>query len=268
MDLSSNARYKKFIEDNFSIVNKEGKLVDFRLNNIQEEYLFKDYTGTDKILKARQQGFSSLIEAIFTVDFLMVGHSYSVVVADIEDNAEGLLGKVKQYIQSYEAKNNIKVPLKYNSRFELYNEFMDSKFTIGTAKNAEFGRSKTIHNLHLSELFFYPNINKIIAGAGQAVVESGRKICESTANGFNDGKTFYDEPNGYKKLFYPASKFYKKEFLDKKRIELKDVYPQEYPENDIEAFLTSGQCYFNKEALQSYYSNSREPLRNFQFANV
>ena len=256
MDLKGNLRYKKFIEDNFKIVDKKGNLVDFILNDIQKNYLLKDYTGTDKILKARQEGFSSLIDAMFAVDFLMIEHSHSIVLADIEENAEGLLSKVKLYLQSYEDKNKIKVPLKYNSRYELYNEFMDSKFTIGTAKNAEFGRSKTIMNLHLSELFFYPNIKKIIAGAGQAVVEGGRKIAESTANGFNEGKIFWDEKNGFKQLFYGASRFYNQEFLVKKKEELKELYPQEYPENDIEAFVTSGKCYFDKYNLQDMLRDS------------
>src|SRR3989339_766737 len=153
-----NDNYRQFIEDNFKIVNKQGVLVDFILNAIQRKYLLEDYTGTDDILKARQEGFSSLINAIFTADFLLKEHSYSVIVADIEENATGLLDRVKMFLSSYEEKNKIKIPLKYDSRFEMYNNFMDSRFVIGTAKNAEFGRSKTITNLHCSELAFFSNI--------------------------------------------------------------------------------------------------------------
>jgi hypothetical protein len=264
----SNDRYKRFIEDNFQIVNKEGKLVDFKFNPIQTKFLFEDYHPHSKILKARQQGFSSLIEAIFTTDFIMVPYSYNVVVADIEENAEGLLDKVKMYIQSYEEKNHQKVPIKYNTRYQLYNEFMGSKFIIGTAKNAEFGRSKTITNLHLSEMFFYPNIKKLIAGAGQAVTLGGRIMAESTANGFNDGKKFYDDNNGFNRLFYKASAFYSKEFLATKREQLKDLFPQEYPESAIEAFLTSGANFFDQKALKAFLDNAiRPPLGVHQFSD-
>lgn len=248
--------YKRFIQDCFKIVNKQGELVDFKLNEIQNQYLEQDFTGQDIVLKARQQGFSSLITAMFTSDFLLSEHSYSVIIADNEDNAEGLLKKVKDYIKSYELKRGIKIKLKYNTKMELHNEFMDTTFTIGTAKNQEFGRSKTITNLHCSELAFYPNIQAIIAGAGQAVTETGIKIFETTANGFNQFKTFYDNSKvgetGYKALFYPASKFYKPEFLKVKRLELDRMYYQEYPDTDIEAFMTSGECYFENESLRYY----------------
>lgn len=250
--------YKLFIESRFKIVNKQGEFIDFKLNKIQERFLTEK--SSDAIcLKARQQGFSSLITAMFTADFILKEHSHSVIVADIEDNATGLLDKTKRYIESYETCTGQKVPLKYNSRYELYNPFMDSRMTIGTAKNAEFGRSKTITNLHCSEVAFFPNIEKIIAGAGQAVVHGGRKIFETTANGFNEFRKFYyaakEGKIGYKALFYKASDYYAKEFLEGKRNELGRLFEQEYPETDTEAFITSGDPYFSKEAL-AYYLGS------------
>lgn len=251
-------RYKDFIEDNFKIVDKLGNIIPLKLNKPQLQYMLFDRTNKDDILKSRQFGFSTLIDAIWTTDFIMRPNSYNVIVADIEENATGLLDRVKLFIESYQEVNNIKIPLKYNSRFELYNNFMNSRFVIGTAKNAEFGRSKTITNLHLSELAFYPNIERIIASAGQAVVESGRIVCETTANGFNEYSKFREADNGFKKLFYAASKFYTKEFLDEKKKQLGRLYKQEYPENEIEAFITSGDQYFNRDSLEYYLKNVRK----------
>ena len=246
--------YRGFIESGFDIVNKDGQTVPFRFNNIQNQYYAHDASGRDIILKFRQPGFSSLITAIFTTDFLLRKNSYSVIVADVDDNSEGLLSKVKLYLASYEEKNKIKVPLKYNSKTELYNTFMNTTFKIGTAQNQEFGRSRTITNLHLSEVAFFPNIDKIIAGAGQAVVADGRFLMETTANGFNEFKRYYEEAklnlNGFKALFYKATDFYNETFLNKKKIELGDKFPQEYPKDDVTAFLTSGECYFIKDSLQ------------------
>lgn len=257
--------YKQFIEDNFQIVNKESELVDFKLNAIQNQYLMHDATYSDLILKARQQGFSSLITAIFSTDFILKEYSYSVIAADIEDNAEGLLEKVKLYIQSYEEKNKIKVPLKYNSRAELSNPLMNSRFKIATSKNIDFGRSKTFTNLHCSEVAFFSNIQRVIAGAGQSVVETGKKIFETTANGFNELKTLWDDSKQGKTnltpLFYKASDFYSKEFLDNKRRELGRLFAQEYPETDLEAFLTSGLCYFDSDRLQQYLRRTKEPMK-------
>ena len=65
--------YKGFIEHYFKIKNKEGNVVPFIFNNVQDVYyeiLLKDYSGLkgirENILKARKEGFSSLVAGIFT----------------------------------------------------------------------------------------------------------------------------------------------------------------------------------------------------------
>jgi hypothetical protein len=248
--------YKEFIADNFKIVNKEGIGVDFILNKVQEKYLLEDSTDRDIILKARQQGFSSLSLARFTTDFLVKENSVNVVVADNADNAIALLDRVKYFLKSYEEKNQIKIPLKYNSKYEIFNEEANARYSIGTAENTEFGRSRTIKNLLLSEAAFYQHFEKILAGALQAVVPEGKVVIETTANGFKYFKNFWDASKRgettFKPLFYKASDFYSKEFLEKKKQELKELYPQEYPETDLEAFISSGSKYFDTLSLQKY----------------
>ena len=247
---------KNYIESNFKIVDKNGLSVDFILNEIQNKYLFEDRTNQDIILKARQQGFSSEILALFTIDFLETAYSRSVVVADIDDNSIEMLDKVKFYIGSWEDKNKQKVNLKYNSRNELFNQSNGARYSIGTAQNTEFGRSKTITNLHLSEAAFYKHLMKILTGAGQAITPKGHFVIETTANGFNEFKELWDESelklNNFTPHFYKASDFYDQDFLDKKKRDLKDLYTPEYPETPEEAFIASGRQYFSKEALKFY----------------
>lgn len=259
-----NLNYKKFIENRLKIINKESVEVPFILNPIQSKYLLEDYTGNDVILKARQQGFSSLILAMFTADFILKDNQRNVIVADIDDNATELLDRVKGFIKAYEEVVGVSVPLKYNSKYELYNEATKSRYTIGTAKNVDFGRSKTITNLHLSEFAFYLHPNKLFAGAIQAVVPSGRVIIETTANGYNEFKSFWDDcelgERPFQPLFYPASHFYGKEFLELKRKQLKELFPQEYPETSTEAFLASGEQYFNPTSLRWYLENVKETI--------
>lgn len=265
--MSYYTKYQAFIEDNFYIIDKTGTTLPFRLNEIQSVYVSQDSTQKDLILKARQQGFSSLILAIFATDFILKQNTRSVVVADIDDNASELLDRVKQYIRSYEEVNKIKIPLKYNSKTELLNEFNGSRYTIGTAKNTDFGRSKTINNLHLSEFAFYPNAERILASVVQAVPENGRTIIETTANGFNYFKEFWDKSvsgeTGYKAHFYGASRFYSPEFLQSKSMELQRMFKQEYPDTAMEAFLSSGDLYFDSEALEYYMSNGVEPIGTY-----
>jgi hypothetical protein len=263
--------YKAWIEDYLRIVNKDRIEIDFRLNNIQTKFLTQDMTGRDIILKARQQGFSSLVLAIFTADFLFKRNSYNVVMADNRDNAQGLLKRVKDYLKVYCHKKKINVTdlLKYNNKYELYNAYQDSTYIIGTAENKEVGRSKTITNLHLSEAAFYPNLGNIIASTVQAVVPKGRIIIETTANGFNEFKDLWDRTvrgeTNYKAHFYGASAFYDAKFLETKKQELGRLYKQEYPETPLEAFITSGETFFSKDALEYYMGIVKEPsIINFE----
>jgi hypothetical protein len=252
-----------FIEDQLNIIGKDGKVHDFRLNNVQRKFV-ETATGKDIILKGRQMGFSSFILGAFTKDFIFKENSLSVVVADIADNAQDLLGRVKHYIRAFEEKNNTKVPLKYNSKYELQNAFNGARYIIGTAENTEFGRSKTITNLHFSEAAFYKHFDKLLAGAGTALVPTGRFVIETTANGFNDFKTFYNESElgqtDFKAHFFPSSDFYDAEFLEREKKRLGRLYDQEHPSSAEIAFITSGELYFDNFALRDLLRMTREPI--------
>lgn len=248
--------YAKFIEARLTIINKEGQNVPFTLNAIQRAYVGKS-SNRDIILKARQQGFSSFILAAFTADFLLKENSNSVVVADKSDNAIALLGRVKHYLKAYEEATGTKIPLKYNSKYQLVNGANNATYTIGTAQEQDFGRSRTITNLHLSEAAFYPNLPSLLAGAAQAVVPTGKLIIETTANGFNEFKTLWDDSSlgstAYQPLFFKASDFYDAETLERKRKELGErLFNQEYPESPEIAFITSGDTYFDQDAMRYY----------------
>lgn len=252
-----------FIEDMLTIVDKQGKEVPFKLNPIQQKFV-DNATGKDLILKARQQGFSSFILGAFTKDFIFKENSLSVVIADIADNAQDLLARVKHYIRAYEEKNQTKIPLKYNSKYELHNSMTNSRYIIGTAENTEFGRSKTITNLHMSEAAFYKHFDKLLASAGTALVPNGRFVIETTANGFNEFKTFYNSTElgetPFKAHFYPAQDYYDSEFLESEKKRLGRLYDQEYPSSAEIAFVTSGDLYFDQEALRWYLENVKEPV--------
>lgn len=252
-----------FIEDHLTIIDKNGKEVPFKLNDIQRKFV-EEATGKDIILKGRQMGFSSFILGAFTKDFIFKENSLSVVIADIADNAQDLLARVKHYIKAFEESTGTKVPLKYNSKYELQNAFNNARYIIGTAENTEFGRSKTITNLHMSEAAFYKHFSKIHAGAGTALTPTGRFVIETTANGFNDFKTFYNDSEigetDFAAHFYSSHDFYDKEFLEREKKRLGRLFDQEHPSSAEVAFLTSGELYFDQEALRWYLENVKEPV--------
>lgn len=253
-----------FIEDQLSIIDKNGNDVDFQLNEMQRKFV-EDATGKDVILKGRQMGFSSFILGAFTKDFIFKENSLSVVIADIADNAQDLLGRVKHYIQAYERANNVKVPLKYNSKYELQNAYNNARYIIGTAENTEFGRSKTITNLHMSEAAFYKHFRKLHASAGTALTPTGRFVIETTANGFNEFKAFWDESvlgeTGFKAHFYTSHGFYPPEYIESERKRLGRLFDQEHPATPEIAFITSGELYFDTDALRELLDRTKEPMK-------
>lgn len=256
MTIPKYAKYQRFIEDRFDLINKEGQRVNFKFNHPQQ-LLVNQISERNILLKARQEGFSTEISAFFTADFILKDNILSVVIADNADNAQGLLEKPKFFINSYEEFHHVKVPLKYNSRHELYNLATNSRYIVGTAENSDFGRSRTIHNLHMSEAAFYKNLKKMMASALQALTPNGSAFIETTANGFTEFKEIWDDAvmgkNGLNPLFFPASLLYGQEFLDDKLRELgEQLFMQEYPETAEEAFITSGGAYFDKVSLRGY----------------
>lgn len=253
--------FEQFAKKYLRIVDKQGQVVPFIFNEVQSKWVCEN--SLRKIeLKARQQGFSSVILAKKTWKFLLMRNRTILSIADKTDNAEGLLERVKFFIKSFEEITESKIPMKYDSKYEMYFEDRNNRFKIGTAENTEVGRSKTLTDLHLSEAAFYRDLRKLFASAIQALVPDGELDIETTANGFNEFKAIWDSAkageSGITPLFYGASEFYTPEFLETKKKELGRLYKQEYPDSDIEAFLSSGELYFSHEALARYLDEVKD----------
>lgn len=255
--------YKKAIQNEFTIVGKDGKEIDFVLNTPQDDFI-QHVTGRDYILKVRQLGFSAEILAIGTTKFIFGENERCVSISHETSATQRLLDRVKFYKNSFERKNNTQIPLKYNSRNELVFESKNNTFYIGTAGSRDFGRGDTITFLHLSEFAFYPDPEKMLAGIMQAVTPNGLVFIETTANGFNFAKEFWDRTQlgetGFKAHFYGPEWEYSEEFLDQKKKELGRLYSQEYPSTAEEAFISSGDMFFDNQALKMHLMNTHEPM--------
>jgi hypothetical protein len=277
--------YLRIISDNFQIIDKSEKSVPFLLNSVQEA-LFRTLSGKDIVLKARQEGVSSLVLALFTVDFLFMENSRSVCIAHDKDSTIKLFDRVKYFIKSFEEKNGIKVPMNYETRTELVNQSNNAYFYVGTAGSGNFGRSATLTNIHFSEIAFYPQPEKIYLAASQAG-NPRRIIIESTAWGYGDfffkmWTEAVNERNMYRSHFFGWQDF--KEYtaptemhiektteeremqsqfhltdgqLSWRRIKMSEFtsdtsFRREYPMTPDEAFVSSGNPVFNTAALQWY----------------
>lgn len=178
---------------------------------------------------------------------------------------------------------------------------LKSKIKCMTAGGKGVGRSDTFNNLHISELAFWPGDKKAtLTGLLQAVpnLPNTMIIIESTANGFEYFKELWDKAvkgeNDFVPLFvgWNELKEYQMPYTDfdltQEEIELQKQYgltleqltwrrwciknncggdinqfKQEYPINPHEAFVSTGNCYFNKEIIMNRISEieNKKPIK-------
>jgi len=267
--------YEKFMAENFKIVDKDQRTVPFNMQPAQHSLNWHMQFYLDiLILKARKMGFSSDALGIATTKFLTGKNVKCVSMSFEQEASEKQLARAKYYIKAYEHINGLRVAFKYNSKNTMALEgkiknaqggydYYQNILQVGTFGNTSFGRGDDITFLHLTEVSL-ADLEQLMAGVGEACVPSAHKILETTANGFNTYKTTWDNAklgeNSFAPLFYSPYWEYPKEYVTKKRKDLGRLGPQEYPLTDLEAFLTSGDTYFDMEAMRYYLENAKEPI--------
>lgn len=151
------------------------------------------------VLKARQMGLSTLFEGLIFQDTINNPFKNSLIVAHEEPASQNLFNMSKLF---YENLPDVIRPMKkYNNgkilSFEnpendegrkQENPGLRSRITIATAGSGEVGRSSTIHNLHASEVAFFPDAKTTMLGLLQSIPDEMNTLVtlESTANGVGD----------------------------------------------------------------------------------
>ena len=181
---------------------------------------------------------------------------------------------------------------------ELNYPELRSKFYTGTAGTKGFGRGSTIQRVHGSEVAQWPGGilggKKLMAGIKEAT-EEGEIVLESTAEGMGNWfqTEFHDAMKGisdFTPIFLawymdPTNRIpvlpgdeivlseeetlvVAKYGLDhsqikwrrKKKVDLKELFLQEYPEDWVTAFLVTGVLFFSQNVLQELIMLCPEPL--------
>lgn len=196
---------RKYIEEFVKIRNKEGKIIDFKLNKAQLK-LYNSIREQKKrnkpvrciILKARQLGFSTETESIIFKETATKFNVNSGIITHKEEATTNLFNMSKRIYDNLP--NDMKPALKASNAKELIFDNTDgtglkSKIKCMTAGSSGVGRSDTFNNLHISELAFWGTRAKETAiGLFQAVpnLPNTMIIIESTANGYEYFKELWD----------------------------------------------------------------------------
>ena len=259
------------------ILNKEKELVPFKWNKAQRHF-HANRTGHDLILKARQLGFTTQVQGeLFRR--AVTRTTNSLTLTHLGDATSKLRMMADRFYNNCYFNNIHPERSTANAIMSHYGDF-DSVAAIATAGSLETGRGDTYSDIHGSEVAFWTDAKHIVSGAMQG--GNPNVILESTPNGAQG--YFYDlcmeaidRPGGIWKMhFFPWwwDNEYKIELEQDEIIfpdeeekllmkkndfvltpeqlkwrrnkikELKEFFVQEYPEDMVTCFLTSGFGYF------------------------
>lgn len=255
------------------ILDKRQQLVALRYNAAQRHYL-SHRTRRDLILKARQLGFSTAIQA----ELFRLAITRTAITATLahEDETTQKLRRMSDRFYDH-LPQGLRPARRYaNNRLTSYPD-TGSEVVIATAGNVNAGRGGTYSHVHGSEVAFWKDAHAVMAGLMQG--GDPAIVLESTPNGARG--YFYerclealDGSSDWALHFYPwwwdpsyrlplptgdALELTPEEAhlsdthgLDagqiawrrSKQRELKHLFAQEYPEDPYSCFLLSGNGYF------------------------
>lgn len=192
--------FYKYCELNLKIRTKTGQVIVLKPNKIQKVVIEKVLEKLENeepirfiILKARQQGVSTIIEALIYWWTTTHKGQQSKIIAHNTDTSEYLYSMFRTYYDN--CLPAFQPNTKYNTRNDITfdNEAspekgLKSQIDTATAENTGTGRGQTVQWLHASEVALWPKGQEIVAGLMQAVplLKGTAIFLESTANGIGD----------------------------------------------------------------------------------
>jgi hypothetical protein len=260
---------------NFLIIHdKAGNEQYFTFNRAQQyihERLEAQLKATGKVralvLKGRQQGVSTLIQARFFHKTVTKRGKKSFILTHHTDSTRALFEMTKRYSENLD-QTIFPQPDKKNDNTLMY-DGLGSGYRVGTAGSVEVGRGMTNQYLHLSEYAFYKDAAKIGMGLMNTVAEiDGTEIIkESTANG--QSNDFYSDwleaKNGksrYQAIFVPW--YWQDEYC----IDDDSFIPTEEEKNWLSEFgangLTKGHLNWRRIKMQDIKGDYDQKCRKFR----
>jgi hypothetical protein len=197
-----------FARQNLKIRTKSGQLAPLIYNRgqkkIHEAVARQQAQGKPvriKLLKARQFGGTTDIQAAFYKDFITTGHKQYLTVCHDLDSARNMRAMFERFHDNY---GLVKPKITKVSEKWWKAKSKDSDYLIDTADELDTGRSFTIHRLHVSEVAFYRDPETLMVGLLQAVPKEKDSMIfiESTGNGIGDWfYQFIQSNNEYELVF-------------------------------------------------------------------
>ena len=179
----------RLAEGFYRIKGKDGKVIPFRMNDDQAKFL-EERHGMDVVLKARQKGFTTIIQLDMLDDCLFVPNTAAGVIAHNLNDAKAFFADKIKF--AYDG-----LPRAFRDAVSAEQDAADSmKFSNGSSIRVGTSlRSGTLQRLHVSEYGklcakFPEKAREVRTGAFNTVQIGQRITVESTAEG--QAGDFYD----------------------------------------------------------------------------
>jgi hypothetical protein len=214
-----------FCEYNIKIVNKAGEVVPLIFNEVQQELdelidrqLAEGRMVRIIVLKARQEGISTEIQAKFLCTTCRTPNINALVVAHDDETTTKIFEKQKFMVANLpddvrplqKASNARELIFDRPTKYKGDRLGLNSKTYVHTAGGYSIGRGETYRFVHLSEAAYYPGgIKRHLTAIMNAVpkLPGTVVVIETTANGFNDFKDLWDAAvdgeNDWTPVFFP-----------------------------------------------------------------
>lgn len=161
------------------ILNKDSHIVPLRYNKAQQQFL-EHRTGRDLILKARQLGLSTAIQAEYFLDAVSSTMQIATLAHD-DVTTQKLRRMAKRFYETLDVP--VKPPRGLDNTTTTTYPGTGSEVTIVTAGSGNAGRGGTYNRVHGSEVAFWKDAGSLMAGILQGVPTDGEITLESTPNG-------------------------------------------------------------------------------------
>ncbi len=182
----------RFIETRFMVVTDAGEVVPFVMNHAQRKFfrmIAEDWNAGKSVrfivLKARQLGISTLVEAILTALGALQRNKQAILVSKDPDSATDVFRMSKGFVDHFRDRAH-PIRLKRNAAKALQFAATRSEMQIVSVQKGVRGGTKQY--AHLSEYAFWPNPEEVMTALVPSLHPKPQTIViiESTANGFND----------------------------------------------------------------------------------
>lgn len=202
---------RDFIEEHLYIKTKDQQVIPLKLNHAQQIIYKKIQEARSNkkpiriiILKARQEGVSTLCEALIFERTSRWQNTNSLIVAHEPESTESIFAMSKLFYDMLEPA--YKPMRRYDNKKQMLFENPDdktraidpgmrSRMVIATAGKVKIGRGLTLHCFHGSEVAFWKQGKELMISVLQAIPDNPKTavFLESTANGLSgDGEYFYN----------------------------------------------------------------------------